>query len=111
MQVASGHGEAFRETSALLSATYSLVGAGSDAFAVRAGPEVAAGAIVQARRSDPMAWSPAAAAGGQVGLSLRVGSRAALSLSVHLLAEALNRDGELAVHALPSAFAGLSVSP
>jgi Caspase domain len=111
VQVASGHGEAFRETSALLSATYSFLAAGTGTIAVRAGPELAAGAILQARRSDPVAWSPAAAAGGQVGVSLQVERRLALSLSVHVLAEALNRDGELEVRALPSAFAGLSVWP
>jgi len=83
---------------------------GADAvFTVRAGPELGAGAVFQARSGEPLAWSTAALAGVQASLSVRIGQQTALTLSGHLLGEVLRQDGEIALRPLPSAFLGLSL--
>jgi hypothetical protein len=109
LQVASASGGALRETSAFASVAYSPIRPGNEVFTVRAGPELGAGAVFQARSGEPLAWSTAALAGVQASLSVRIGQQTALTLSGHLLGEVLRQDGEIALRPLPSAFLGLSL--
>lgn len=108
LQVASGSGAGFRETSLLASATYGLVQLDRGRFSFRLGPEAGGGTLFQARDHDPLSWSLTALAGGAASCSWRTGP-VILTASAHFAAEVLRRDGELALVPLPSAFIGVSL--
>jgi len=109
VQISSARGDDFRETSFFGSIVPVIAQLDSGVLTARIGPELGGGAIFQARRSGSTYWSPLALAGLSASVSLRVGGRAALTLTGSALAEVLQQDGEIALHPRPSAFLGLAL--
>ncbi len=107
-QIGSAEGLDFRESSMLVSVTRDLARIDHGALTAGAGLAAGAGAILQARRYEPTAWSPAASAGVQASFGVRLVHRTSLVVCGQFAAEVLRVDSKTTVRPLPSAFVGLS---
>ena len=107
-QIGSAEGLDFRESSMLVSVTRDFARIDRGALTAGAGLAAGAGAILQARRYEPTAWSPAASAGVQASFGVRLVHRTSLVVCGQFAAEVLRVDSKTTVRPLPSAFVGLS---
>jgi hypothetical protein len=107
-QIGSAEGPDFRESSMLVSVTRDFARIDRGALTAGAGLAAGAGAILQARRYEPTAWSPAASAGVQASFGVRLVHRIWLGVCGQFAAEVLRVDSKTTVRPLPSAFVGLS---
>jgi hypothetical protein len=106
-QVASGRGEAFRETS-LLGWLGHGWGTVLGPVSVAAGVEVGGGAVVQRVAPEGGGWSGMVGGAGWAGATLPLGGQVSLAVEAQLPLLLLRRDGQLTAAALPGTWVGLT---
>jgi hypothetical protein len=108
LDVASGRGRGFRESTAAIGAGL-RIGQALGPLRAWLGIDLAGGAVVQSIDGGESAATPVVSAGGFGGLAAAVGGSVSIGIEARVPAALLRRDGDAAVVVVPAAWLGLQV--